>query len=146
MALLLAHGFIVVDDNAGHPIIIHEWVSCASHKNSEYALDIWIADQMQNGKIKVLGVCENKNLITTLKNMGVPKRDQIYIRLACCVPAHSVVSNDIDLHDPTEKTASPERRALIMRSKRGAVCRHVKDTYAVNIIDWMEVPAALRPS
>lgn len=139
MEHILSHGYIAVDDNAGHPIIIHEWLSCASHANSQFALDAWITDQMQKGKIKLFPLVNNNKLRTDLRRFGVAGRDGLYIKLACSIPAHSIVSNDIDLHDPTEKRANPARRLKIMKGKTGVVCRYLSSDYSVRTLDWEEV-------
>jgi hypothetical protein len=141
MSLVLTNGYIAVDENQGHPIILHEWKSCASHSNSELALDAWIADLMQRGKIKLFPFNKDLSLSSALIKFGVPKEDIKYIKLACGIPAHLIITNDIDFHDPTEKKSPEDRKKKIMKSKKGDVCKYIRKGYSICIEDWEETVA-----
>ena len=134
MEKIFNNGFIAVDDKL---LILSEWYSCCSHSASEYSLEEWVLARIQEGKIKFKGIAKStdKSLIA----MSVSRKDHKYIILSCEVRAHSLVTNDIDFHDPAAKKKSAATKAKIKKSKAGPVCKHLRKCCGVNVVDWSEL-------
>jgi hypothetical protein len=137
---VFSKGHIGLDDKN---FIREEWYRTASGSAAGMNLLDWIADRMQEGKIRVVSYSKDTSLNKTLADFGMDLSDRIYVFVAIAGTAKLIVSEDIDFHDPMMKNATVSTKARVRADKTGSVCRYLHQTYQINVGDLTEVKALL---
>jgi hypothetical protein len=133
---ILSIGSLALDEGDQ---ILTEWHSCSSHAASTMALEAWVDTQMQKGKIKIFTVKNCKILRKKMISLGMPAKDIKYVQLAKICSAHSLITNDIDFHDPKKKKATVFVKDRLKANKNGTVCKYLQKDLSLNVISWSEV-------
>jgi len=123
--------------------IREEWHNTASGSAAGMNLLDWVADRMQEGKIRVVSYSKNTPLNQTLANFGMDLSDRVYVFVAIAGAAKLIVSEDIDFHDPTMKNATAPQKAKLKAEKAGPVCRYLIRTHQINVGNLTEVKALI---
>lgn len=134
---IISAGKLLFDDKGR---IQHEWFRTISGAYGENLSD-WLADQMQMGRVHIIGVGNNVQIKKKLDGFGVPNDDRIYIKTAIDGSAQILVTEDIDFHNPKLKQAAAATRENIKRRKNGCVCKYLKDEYGILVRCIDEVTA-----
>ena len=99
-------------------LCLQEWLDCAESA-VPFALGDWVADQMIHGRIRSFPLC-TENLRKMLLNLGLPKKDHKWVRLAIGCGGNLIITNDIDFFDPKKKNASAQQKKKI--KENGGSC------------------------
>jgi hypothetical protein len=116
-------------DDGGH--CQQEWLACAGGAHP-IALADWIVDMMVDGNIRMFSFCKS-SMYKELTGKGIPKKDHKWIRLALGSGSELIVTDDIDLFDPTRKNCCSEEKNAIKRNGTGPISKFLKKTYGVSI-------------
>lgn len=128
--LMTLHSFIVLDAG-GH--CQDEWIACAGGK-PPIALEDWIADMFVRQKIQLVPMISD-SMHQELTGHGIPKKDHKWVRLARSSSADVIVTEDIDLFDPTKKNAcTAPAKAKIKSSRKGPVAKFLRKAYKIDVI------------
>lgn len=128
--MIVSVGYIVLDESG---LCEAEWIACAGGK-PPLALQDWIADMFVAHRIRLIRL-QNENLYTELKKLGVPKSDHKWVRLAISAESGIIVTEDIDLFDPTKKmNCSSATKSRIKRDRTGPVSKYLRKKYAIEVI------------
>jgi len=95
--------------------------------------DNWFEGTFFDGGIDIVEIKGKTNIYNELKNLGIPKSEHVYFRVAVHGGATFLVSIDIDFFDPTKKKAGETEKRKLVLSGRGPVCKHMKKGYSVVI-------------
>lgn len=133
-------GHIALDEGN---FIREQWLNTASGSASGLNILDWIADRMQENKIRLVTYPKTTPLNKALSDYGMDLSDKVYVFVAVAGAAKMIVSEDVDFHDPTKKKASGAEKDRIKKTKCGPVCIYLSDSYGINIGDLTEVPSVL---
>lgn len=115
-----------------------EWLECAGGA-VPLALKDWIADMLASEKIQLFNFnCDN--MFKELGALGVPKKDHKWVRLARSAPSDFIVTEDIDLFDPTKKCATNEKKQELKHAGSGPVAKHLRKTHKIVVTCCSHVP------
>lgn len=108
-----------------------EWTDCAGGSPPLELAD-WIADMLQREKIHLYRFkCDN--MFKELSGIGLPKKDHKWVRIARSSNSDHIVTEDIDLFDPTEKGCSSERAIQIKQSGNGVCAKYLRKKYEIEV-------------
>ena len=68
-----------------------------------------------------------------LNSLGLPPKDQKWVRLAIGCDGRVLVSNDIDFFDPAKKSASAAAKAAVKRSGKGPCSKALQKVYGLQV-------------
>jgi hypothetical protein len=129
-------GHVAMDDQN---FIREQWHQTAAGSAAGMNLLDWIADRMQENKIRIVSYRKNTQLNKKLSSFQLDLSDRIYVFVAVADGSEMIVTEDIDFHDPKMKKVSAERKAEIKKSKCGPVCKFLLEEYKISILDISEV-------
>lgn len=121
MQRILNDGNIVLDKGEK---CYAEWKNTAEHKNGELSLADWLSDLEQRGKVDYCDYKRISDLEAALKKLGVPREDRKWVHLLFCSDSENLVSDDIDLYDPSLKGQSAACSAK--QNSRGPVAKMIR--------------------
>lgn len=133
------NGGIIAIDDEGHAR--QEYFDCCRPSPVGMNLSDWINDQIIAKKIRVFPMDPSES--RTLRKMGVPKKDHKWVAIAIGASASCIVTEDIDLFDPSEKNANAARKVRI-KAVGGCVSNYLKRYRRVLVltgaafIDWIQ--------
>ena len=113
--------------------IKQQWVDTASNANSITALEDWIADRFQDGKIIIVRYSRNRQIIKILRNLGMDRKDAFHIDCANGASARVIISDDIHFFHPPAKPWNASKKDKIKTERNGSVCRYVRKQLAMEI-------------
>lgn len=119
--IITTNSSIALDDGE---ICMKEWLSCAEGAYP-LALSDWINDMLVAQKIQLFEMSSDPKY-NVLKNLGIPKKDHKWIKLAYGSNSEHIVTEDIDLFDPKKKNASQKVKKKIIINCKGPVARFLK--------------------
>jgi hypothetical protein len=100
---------------------------------SEQLFDLWFENQTLNGHVQLVSIKGKANLLAELKQLGVPKGEHVYFRVAVHGRAEYLISLDVDFYDPRQKLAGERKKLSLLNSGKGPVCKHMKNEHKVII-------------
>lgn len=133
----MTNGHFIVLDEGG--LCQQEWVDCAGG-TFPLALNDWIADMLIVQKIRLGLLCED-SMHKELSVLGVPKKDHKWVRLAKGTQSDIIVTDDIDLFDPTKKSSSSKIIAAIKSNSSGPVAKHLRKRHGITVLTPPLVPS-----
>lgn len=122
-----------------------EWLECAGGVEP-LALKDWIADMMVSERIQLHNYkCDS--MFKELSNIGIPKKDHKWVRLARSVPSNYIVTEDIDLFDPQrKKNCTAAAKEKIKESCKGPAAKYLGKKYNIKVTTCKNVPLLFNPS
>jgi len=106
-----------------------EWLDCAGGSYPLHLQD-WLADMMVTQQIRLARLCAD-SMHKELNNLGIPKKDHKWVRLAIGSSSNIILTDDIDLFDPTKKNSSSSNIANIKAKCAGPVSKYLKKRHGI---------------
>lgn len=127
---ILASSFVALDADGQCEA---EWLSCAKGK-PPLDLQDWIADMYVQEKLRLFPyTCDS--MFRELSGLGIPKKDHKWVRLARSSSSDVIVTNDIDLFDPSrKKDCNSKIKDRIKENRSGPVCKYLRKNHRIEII------------
>ncbi|WP_157123645.1 hypothetical protein [Allosphingosinicella indica] len=115
-----------------------EWLDCAAGK-FPLALSDWINDKLVERKI-VLFADNVPSKFREFQRLGIPKKDHKWVTLSIASQSRALVTEDIDLIEPRQKSAPAKVKSRIKSTCKGTVSRCLRRDYGVNVVCCEHVP------
>jgi hypothetical protein len=116
-----------------------EWLDCAAG-TFPLALSDWINDKLIEQKIQLYSL-KNQPDYKTLMKLGIPKKDHKWVQLSVSSEAIALVTEDIDLIEPSKKSNSTaKQREEIKQNGRGSVAKSLRKDHGVTVLCCQHVP------
>lgn len=124
-ALAMSH--ISTDDGG---IFVQEWKQTTGGAYNPFVDDL-ISTWLAEGKIKLLAYVKAPQVKNKLKQMGVPKLDARIIEFSVGSDITVIISEDIDLYEPSAKGCPPMKRAKLICGGKGSISQYVRKNYGI---------------
>jgi hypothetical protein len=138
---ILENGSIVLDEQE---LILQQWLDTATGP-SELSLRDWVADQMASGGIKLRPMISDRNVRRELNKLGLPRKDQGLLQLGKSAEAFGVVTEDIDLFEPTAKKWPGPKKQKLKQEQRGSVCNFARKKLDLSVMPLSLVRDTIPP-
>lgn len=109
-----------------------EWLDCARGTHP-LALDDWINDKLVEQKIRLFRA-SRQNIFKDLTKLGIPSDDHKWVKLSIGCEASALVTEDVDLIDPTKKKASEKTKSELKENCNGPVAKALRKHYGVFVM------------
>ncbi len=126
----LAHSFGMVTDDGQK--MEQEW----SAGGSDQLILTWIAEEMKNGRLKVVRGCIDRGARRRLHaHFGLPRNswDVEYIKCANVTLMKYLLAEDCDFFDPKAKAQGASARRKAKRERRGRLCQYLKKQLGIRV-------------
>jgi hypothetical protein len=115
--------------------IEHQWLETCGHQVFGELLFSWL----RNGKVEFFqGKLHEQHRKHLHVKCGFPftvRHEGVFISVAAEAFPHILVGDDLDFWAPTEKGCSSERRTRIMSESKGEVCKYLRRTLGIQVVD-----------
>jgi hypothetical protein len=132
---IFAKSCVALDEQG---LCLQEWLDCASGA-APLALQDWVSDMLVAQKIRLF-VFSGGNLCKELTGIGLPKKDHKWVRLAVSSDSDAIVTEDVDLFDPSKKGQSAAITQAIKQSCKGPVSKFLKKKFGIHVMFCSHVP------
>jgi hypothetical protein len=119
-------------------LCFQEWLETAGGK-FPFALTDWVAGELNAGRIRYYPLADNTCRVR-LNQLGIPKKDHKWIRLALGCGGKRLVTGDIDFFDPTKKSASAKIKSKIRAARTGPCAKGLRKEYGIEVMCLEHVP------
>lgn len=113
-------------------LFVQEWKQTTGGAYNPFVEDLisnWLAD----GRIKLSPFKHDANIKKSLKKLGIPKIDARIVEFCYGAKVSTVVSEDIDLYEPSQKGCSAAKRSKIICGGSGTVSKNLKKNYGIKV-------------
>lgn len=123
-----ADDFIAIDDEgkAGQ-----EYFDCCRPSPLGLNLNDWLADQIVSGIVKLKKMDHSQD--DTLRRLGLPKKDIKWPSIALGSASSHIVTEDIDLFEPSAKAYDAKSKNKIKTSGNGVVAKHLRKNFNITV-------------
>lgn len=126
LSAVFDRGFLAIDSEGR---AMQEYEDTAKPGALREGLTTWIADQALHGRVLAFEIDHSQN--KAIRELGLPKKDWKWIGIAIGSGSKIIVTEDIDLFDPTEKGCGAKRREAIMSGSSGKLAHFCKKKLGV---------------
>lgn len=126
---VLKYGGVLLDDEGR---IRQQYIDMKKPYAQEL-FNAWFERTVLAGALRLVKIAGKTNLFKEFSDLGVPKSEHVYFRVAVHGGAAFLVSKDVDFFDPAKKGVNAEKRQQILMKADGPVCKHVKKVHGVAI-------------
>ncbi len=122
-----ANGGYVVDDIG---LIKHEYLNVRT-PHAEALYNEWFGQRSPFGIVRISEQSRCGKLRSMIRELGVPNKDAVYIKVAVQSGVNHIISDDIDMFDPKSKSKSSAAREKIIDDESGDVCIKLWRNYRI---------------
>lgn len=126
---VLSNSTFVLDD-AG--LFLQEWKQTTGGAYNPFVDDL-VSNWLASGQIKLSKFIRNNTIKTKIISLGVPKIDARIIEFSTGTDIDVILTEDIDLYEPSLKSGKASKRTQVICGKKGSVARYVKREFRIQI-------------
>ncbi len=131
---LMAKGALAIDSEGK---ALQEYYDCCRPSAVGLNLSDWISERLVDGCIKMFDT--DNSLTRELLSLGLPRKDIKWPCIAKSSNSDIIVTEDIDLFEPTAKSRRAPEKERIKRARTGCVCRHLERQHSIRVLTSQHV-------
>ncbi|MBY5841471.1 hypothetical protein J3P71_15515 [Rhizobium leguminosarum] len=129
VSYILKEDMLTVDDEG---IFVQEWKQTTGGAYNPFVDDL-ISSWLAEGRITLSEFKRDVKVKRKLQQQGIPSIDARIVEFCAGAGVSTIVSEDIDLYEPTQKQCSPQKRKKYVCNKMGSAVRFIRKQFHIEV-------------